>query len=110
MYRIEGNGTWTGTKIWKSGAVVENWTSCVISIDESACMAWVDTNPGSLSRVVLTGIYMLIGDGEFSNTKFIVGEDVFRGIQSISIVIEANKDTITCIRSVFLPNIIEGED
>jgi hypothetical protein len=108
-YRIEGDGSWHHTKVWKNGVPVENWNSCVISIDELECVAWVDTNPDLLDRVVLTGVYMLIGDGKFYNTKLMNSDSVLRGVQRIKITIERNKDPIIDIMAIFLPNIVEGE-
>lgn len=108
-YRIEGDGTRGRTTVWRDGGIIP-WTKCVIRVANMGCMAYVDSNPGHLERVVLTGVYILIGDGTFNNTKLIVGDDLFRGIQSVKLTIETGKDPIIDISAVFLPNLIEGEE
>lgn len=108
-YRIEGDGSWNHTTIWKDEKWL-NWESCIISINKNGCSACVDNIIGKLDRVVLLGIYKLIGDGEFNNTNIIIGDEVMRGVQSVVIRIEKAVDPICDITTVFLPNIVEGED
>jgi len=109
MFRIEGNGCWNHTKVWKDEEQLD-WSYCIITINKNGCSACVDNILGKLDRVVLIGVYKLIGDGEFNNTNIIVGDQVLRGVQSVVLRIEKDKDPICGITFVFLPNIVEGED
>ena len=108
-YVIEGDGTKLGTTIWKDGAIVD-WHTCVVNIDQNECIAYVDTNPASLDRIVLLGIYQIIGDGNYTNTRLVINDSVFRGITSLTFSTGFRKPPLLTVRAVFLPNIvIEGD-
>jgi len=108
-YRIEGDGSWRHTTIWKDNVLVD-YEICTINVCPDGCFAKVDKDSGRLDRVVLLGIHSLIGDGEFSNTKLFFYDEMLRGVQEVVVIIEKGKDTILDIRSVFLPNLVEGEE
>jgi len=110
-YRIQGDGTYQNTKIWKDDVLVDGWENCVICVDEIRnCVVYVDGDRDeSPSRVVLVGIYQLIGEGKFNNTKLIVNDSVLRGVSSIRLVISKGEPTRMDIKAIFLPNIVEGE-
>jgi len=110
MFRIEGDGSWQHTKIWKDEVLIERWNKCTIRIDEGGSVVEVDEDIGSLSRVVLLGIYKMIGDGEFSNTKVFINDEPLRGIQSVVVKIEKGEDPRIGIRAVFLPNLVEENE
>ena len=108
MYRIEGDGTWAGTMIWKDNELVEGWESCTLYIDAiDDCVAAVDGDFAPVSRLVLLGIHQLVGDGKFGNTKFLVNDGSMRGVLFIELVIKRDEPTNMTIGSVFLPYIIE---
>jgi hypothetical protein len=108
MYKIIGDGTWQNTKVWKDDVLLQ-WENLVILVDINDCIAYVDTNPAPVSKVLLLGIYQLIGEGKFSNTKLIVNDSVLRGVSSIRVEIPKGKPTTIDIKATFLPNIIEKE-
>jgi len=113
-YRIEGDGTWRGTKIWQDNVLLDGWKTCIIDVDEKSCMAYVDTYTGSirpdtLDRVILLGVYKLIGDGDFKNTRLFINDEPLRGVQFIELSIKKDKDPLLEIKTIFLPNIVEGE-
>lgn len=110
MYRVEGDGSWQNTKIWKRDVLIEQWNRCSIHIDSGSCVAEVDEDIAPLSMVLLLGVYRLIGAGEFQNTKIFINDEELRGVQSVALKIEKDKDPMLGIRMVFLPNLIEFKD
>lgn len=107
MYRIEGDGTKNNTKIWCDGELID-WGFCSIYINEHYCNAYVDCKKGHLDRVVLIGVYKLIGDGDFTNTRIFAGDELLRGVRSVTVRINKSHPTLS-IETVFLPNLIEGD-
>lgn len=108
-YVIEGDGTKLGTTISKDGNIID-WDTCVVDIDQSQCIAYVDTVPYHLDRIVLLGIYQIIGDGDYTNTRLVINDSVFRGVTSLTFSTGFRKPPLLTVKSVFLPNIIEGEE
>jgi hypothetical protein len=77
-YRIEGDGTWQNTKIWRDNEPVD-YQFCAISIEEKhGAVAVVDGNVDKLDRAVIKAIYMLVSDGEFNNSKVLFNGEVLR--------------------------------
>lgn len=110
MYKIEGDGSWQNTKIWKDDVLID-WKQCIIKVDSDTCLAAVDGKDSQqLSRVLLLGVYKLIGDGDYQNTKLFINDEMLRGVQSILVWIEKGKSTMLATSSVFLPNLMEGEE
>ena len=105
-YMIEGDGT-NLTKIWLDGVPVE-WKTCRIYINPDYCEALVDWKKAPLDRVLLLGVYKVIGEGAFANTRIFIGDEMLRGVQSL--VIKIGTEPKVDIQAVFLPNLIEGED
>ena len=60
MLRIEGDGSWQHTLIWRDDVPVKKWNRLVIRITNDGCLAAVDGEPvEAADRVILSGIYML---------------------------------------------------
>ena len=108
-YRIEGDCTWNNTKIWKDGDLVD-YEFCYIYINEHYCEAFVNCQKAHLDRVVLLGVYRLIGDGEFNNTKLSINDELLRGISSVDVFFGRNRQPTINVKAVFLPNIVEETD
>jgi len=107
MFRIEGDGS-KNTKIWKDDELID-WDECLIDISDDGCVADVDRVIGKIDRVVLLGVYSVIGDGRFDNTKLFIFDEMLRGVQSVVINIKKESNPMINIRAVFLPNLLEGE-
>lgn len=106
-YKIEGDGTWQNTKIWEDDVLIQ-CNSCIILVADDVCLVSVDDGHFKpLSRVVLLGVYKLIGDGKFENTKLFINDELIRGIQSVVLHIKKDKDPLLEIRTIFLPNLVE---
>lgn len=108
-YRVEGDGTKYGTKIWKDGVPVENWGLCIVNVWKDGCVSYVDGDVAHLDRIALLGVYKLIGDGSFSNTKLFINDEELRGVTALELRITYPAATMY-ITTTFLPHIIEGED
>lgn len=109
-YKIEGNGTWIGTKIWRNGELLQGWERCFVIITPLRCDGYVDGEAASLDRIILNGVYTVVGNGKFSNTKIFIADEMLRGVQSLELEISKHHETRIIINAVFLPNIIEGDD
>ena len=106
MYRIEGDGSFQHTTVWRNGIIVP-YHYCTFYVDTTCCEAEVDNIIGKLDSIVLKGIYMIIGNGSFSNTRVIVDDVTLRGVQSINGEISADYHPKLCIDTIMLPNIVE---
>jgi hypothetical protein len=117
-YRIEGDGSYRNTKITLDGALISEWHDCTIKVDKDVCKAVVNvTNVFRnleedswlpLDRIVLSGIYAIVGDGDFSNTRIIVNDEPLRGVQSFIVTISKDDPPMLQVVSVYLPNLVEG--
>lgn len=117
-YRIEGDGSWQNTKIWDDGVLVEEWDTCTIEVDRNKCVATVNEtgevkSKGAgewkpVDRIILSGIYMVVSDGDFTNTKVIVNDSPLRGIQSLIMTIAQLEYPAIRIAAVMMPNIVEN--
>ena len=108
MYKIEGDGSWRNTKVWRDGVQV-NYHICHIIINSEECLAIVDGESGLIEQILLKGVYVLIGLGRFDNTRLFIFDELLRGIQSISLLIAESEHSVLSMDIVFLPNIIEVE-
>jgi len=112
MYRIEGDGSFLNTKIWDDDVLIEEWDNCTIKVDHTQCVAMVNaTGSGDwkpVKRIVLSGVYMVVSDGDFKNTKVLVNDMPLRGVQSLVIIIAQLEYPLIHITSVMLPNIVEN--
>jgi hypothetical protein len=106
MYRIEGDGSWQHTKIWKDGELI-NYEFCNLVIAKEMVRAWVDGVDENVSRVILKGIYKIISEGLFENTRIFIFDEMLRGVQSIDVMIAKDKHPQVNIRAILLPNLIE---
>ena len=109
VYRIEGDGSWSGTHVWKDELPIE-YNKCYIGITPTTCLGIVDGVIGSLDRIIIKGIYMIIGAGGFSSTKVFSGEELLRGVQTLSVDIIKGESPRIHIHAVLLPNLIEYEE
>jgi len=107
MYRIEGDGSWQNTKIWKEGKEID-YNLCTIAIEQDGCVAEVDGVVGDLDRLIIKAIYTIISDGNFTNSRVIFMDEVLRGVQSFGCRILKGDHPRIVIDAVNMPNIVEG--
>jgi len=107
-YRIEGDGSYNNTKIWQEGELIE-WNHCRIIINPERYYAIVDGEPNPLSRIVLLGIYQIVGDGSYSNTRLFVGETFIHGVQQVCLDIDSSCHTKMTLDAIWLPNLVEDD-
>lgn len=106
MYRIEGDGSQPHTVIWRDGEPID-YEHCFFLITENHCLAIVDEVEGKIDRMIITGIYMIISDGEFINTRIMLFDQMLRGVQSLQGEINKGKHSTITIDAILLPNIVE---
>jgi len=106
MYRIEGDGSFQKTIIWRDNEQI-SYECCKFKIDVDECVAEVDGTVGGIDRMVISGIYMIISNGEFNNTRIIVSDEMLRGVQALFGVIEKGQHPLITIEAILLPNIVE---
>lgn len=109
MYRIEGDGSWQHTKVWRDGELV-NYKSCFFMVSGKGCQANVDGVRGSIDYMVISGIYLIISQGNFSNTRVIFADEQLRGVQALTGSIRESKHPMLLIKTVMLPNLVEFND
>ncbi len=109
MYKIEGDGNYKSTFVWKDGKQIE-YDTCVFRIDKNNCVATVDGVEGKIDRMIISAVYMIISDGDFTNSRVIFCDEMLRGIQGIVGKIERGEHPMLAIEAVLLPNIIEVKE
>lgn len=107
-YRIEGDGS-INTNIWKDNTSVQ-YTCFKFRINADECVADVDGVVDNIDRMILNGVYVIISMGSFTNSNIIVGEEILRGVQSLTGKIEKDKHPIINIKCIMLPNIVYNEE
>ena len=108
MYELEGDGSWQHTKVYRDGILIDYK---LLQFFISAEHSWVivDEVGGTIDRILLTGIYSIIGNGTYQGTRVLHLDDMLRGVQSFYVTIAKDKNPIIRINDVFLPTIIEVE-
>jgi len=106
MFRIEGDGSYQNTIIWKDNKQI-SYECCEFRINVDECVALVDGVEGKLDRMIIKGIYMIISDGEFKNTRILFFDEILRGVQSLVGQIKKDHHPMITIKAVLLPNIVE---
>lgn len=108
-YRIEGDGSYQHTVIWRDGEQI-SYERCDFRINqEEDCVALVDGEFGTVDRMVITGIYMIISDGEFSNSKLFYMKEMLHGVQWLKGSIRKGDHPKLTFETVLLPNVVWGE-
>ena len=105
-YRIEGDASYNHTKIWKDDELID-YIDCTYIVDKEKCVANVDSIIAPIDRMILKGFYLVISDGDFTNTIVVCNDTVLRGIQGISGTILKRGHPRIFIDAVNMPNIIE---
>ena len=106
MYRIEGDGSFQRTLIFKDGKQIP-YNCCQFKINADECVASVDGMVGKIDLMILSGIYMIISYGEFENTRIMFFDEILRGVQSLIGKIERGCHPLINIEAILLPNIVE---
>ncbi len=107
MYHIEGNGSYQHTVIWRDGEQI-SYKRCEFRINqEEDCVAVVDGVFGTLDRMMITGIYIIVSDGKFTNSKLFCMSEILHGVQWMKGSIEEGKHPELVVGMVLLPNWIE---
>lgn len=107
MFRIEGDGSFQHTTIWRDNEKI-SYDQCEFRINqEEDCVAVVDGVFGTLDRILISGVYMIISDGKFNNSKLFYMKEVLRGVQWLKGKIKQNGHPELLVGFVLLPNIIE---
>jgi len=106
MYRIEGDGSYNHTKIWRDDEIVDEWYKCVIVISsDDTCTAALDNEyAGYLDRIVINGIYKIIGDGKYTNTAVFIEDQFVHGVQYLEVNITKGEHSRIYIDAILLPN------
>jgi len=107
MYRIEGNGSYRNTFIWKDGQKI-SYKKCIFRINIAECVAEVDGISGTLDRMIISAVYLIISDGNFNNSRILFHDEMLRGIQSIIGKIDNEGHPMLRVDAILLPNIIEA--
>jgi len=107
MFKIEGDGSFQHTAIWKDDELMP-YKQCEFRINqEEGCVAVVDGVFGSVDRMLITGIYMIISDGRFINSRLFYMKEVLHGVLWVKGSIVENKHPQLRIGTVLLPNLVE---
>jgi len=106
MWKIEGDGSYQHTFIWKDG-VRTPYEKCIFRINAKECKAIVDGVEGKLDRLIISAIYLIVSDGDFTNSKVIFCDEMLRGVQRVIGKIDKNKPPLISINAILLPNIVE---
>lgn len=109
-YRIEGDGSYRNTFVWRNGKQVKINDYCFFKIDEDVCEADVDGVVDKIDRILISGIYLIISDGAFHNSRIIFADEMLRGVRSLVGKIAKDQHPMIAIEAVMLPNIVEAKD
>ncbi len=107
-YKIVGDGSLRGTTIQYLDVPIQ-FSSCKIVIDETQYKADVDGVEDIIDKIILTGVYKLIGMGKFETTKVFVFDEWLRGVQALEIHISEGHPRMF-LDVIFLPNLVEVND
>lgn len=106
MFIIEGDGSFEHTVIWRDGEQI-SYEQCEFRINpEEECVALVDGVLGTLDRILLTGIYMIVGDGKFINSKLFYMKEILHGVQWLRGNIQKEGHPELIVGMVLLPNLV----
>lgn len=108
MFNIQGDGSHRKTFIWKDGVAI-SYKRCTFKIDSEECIAEVDGECGTLDRMVLSGVYLIVSEGKFENSKIIFCDAPLRGVQRLVGRIAEGQHPMLALEAVLLPNIVEAE-
>jgi len=106
-YRLEGDGSYQKTLVWRDGKQVKIKDYCIFKIDENGCVADVDGVEDRIDRILISGIYLIISDGKFHNSRIIFSDEMLRGVRSLVGRIVKDQHPMITIEAVMLPNIVE---
>jgi len=109
MYRIEGDGSYQHTLIFRDGEQIP-YEHCEFRVNVDECVANVDGVEGNIEHIIITGVYTIISKGEFISTNLLSSGVMLRGVQSLLVKIEKDYHPIICIDAILLPNIVEVKD
>jgi len=110
MYRIEGQGDWQHTKIWRDGEQI-TYKQCEFRINqEEECVAVVDDVFGTIDSIIITGVYMIIGYGKFNNSRLFYMREMLHGVQWLKGSIKQEGHPELTIGTILLPNLVEVEE
>lgn len=110
MFRIEGDGSYQHTSIWKDNKKI-SYERCDFRVNqEEGCVAIVDDVFGTVDRILINGIYMVISDGKFKNTKLFYMKEMLHGVQWLKVCIKRGSHPTLTIGTILLPNLIELEE
>ncbi len=107
MYHIEGDGSYEHTLIWKDDVLIP-YRYCEFLVTPDECIATVDGEIGSLDSIILTGIYTILGQGTFTNTRILFMDSMLRGIQKMYGLIMHGQNPKLELGMVMLPNLVEN--
>lgn len=106
MYKIEGKSN--NVVVTKDGEEVPYETlDIIINQDHSVCLIDFEKE-GSISFINITGLFNIIGSGEFTNTRIFYLDELVRGVQEIYIMIKKGTHPILELTTVLMPNLVEG--
>jgi len=105
VYKIEGDGSYQHTLIWRDGVEIP-YEQCEFGIDESGCIAIVDGVSGSIDHMLITGVYMIISEGEFQNSRLFYLDEMLHGVQWLKGCIRRGAHPELVIKTVLLPNLV----
>ena len=110
MYKFEGDGSYNSTTIWRNN-IQTDYEDCEFRINVSeGCVAVVDGVEGTVDRMLINGVYMIISEGAFNNSKVFYMDEMLHGVQWItgSITKEGHPELI--IGAVMLPNLVQESE
>jgi len=113
MLRIEGDGSYQNTRVWRDDTMVVGWESLTIHINKDNCQATLnsfaaDATPEDIKRIIISGLFMLVSEGAFVNSKLLYDDSPVHGVQELLITIAKNQHPRIFINAVLLPNLVEG--
>jgi hypothetical protein len=107
MYNIQGDGSFHHTVIHRDGKKI-SWKECEFRINqEEGCVAVVDGVHGKIDRMILSGVYMIISEGQYNNTRLFYMKEMLHGIQWVKGIIKDNGHPQLTIGTILLPNLVE---
>jgi hypothetical protein len=109
-YKIEGDGSYQHTRVWKDGKKID-FARCDVRINLGGCSVIVDDgDPDMLDRAIINGIYTIISDGEYTNSKVFFFDEMLRGVQSLNAIIDKDDHPRLLLEMVMLPNLVENNE
>lgn len=108
-YRIEGDGSHQHTKVFADDKEIQ-LERLRFEVSNDLCRLIIDDEviPGEqLDLLILRGVYTVMSQGRFDNTRVWIFDEQLRGVQNLVITIEKNKHPRIVIDSILLPNLVE---